>query len=118
VLLAQSASKYCVVTVSVRTDHWSFDETCQDGATATVDMDHRSALSLQPAHWTHIHFSLSFGTRTFSMSIDGQSAFAMVPLQPLLATGQISLAMGINYLQTAATSRAKIHLDNVTFDYP
>ena len=116
VVLSQPSNKSCILGVAVRGGQWCFDESCGNGSSYTVNLDHRSSISLQRSQWVHVAFSASFVSQTFSVTVDGQSAFADVPLQAGVATGTASLAMGINYLQTAATSRAKLHVDNVTFD--
>jgi hypothetical protein len=119
VQLSQSATQICLLNASVRGNQWTFDESCQDGATRTVDIAHRSSISLQLSRWTHVDFSVVFGaTRTFTLTIDGQSAYTSVALDPATASGAAAVSVGINYLQTAATTRTKLHMDNVTFDYP
>jgi hypothetical protein len=119
VQLTRSGTQVCLFDASVRGNQWTIDESCQDGATRTVEIPHRSSISLMPSRWTHVAFSVVFGaTRTLTLTIDGQSAYTSLALDPATASGTAALSVGINYLQTAATIRTKLHMDNVTFDYP
>jgi hypothetical protein len=109
----------CLLTVSIRRGSWSFDESCMNGAASLVNTAHDTTVRSKLARWTHVSLTVSFvAPRTYSMKIDDEAPFTAKPLDPATFSATPSLAMGVVYLQAAATMRAKIHLDNVVFDYP
>ena len=116
--LEQSPKDDCVTDVSIRGGgKWTIDESCSSNGTQTMGVSHTSNLAVQLRRWVHIDASVSFApTRTLSLSVDGQSLFASIPLDPVLMTGKPTLIMGITYVQQAADG-AKVNLDNVRFDY-
>jgi hypothetical protein len=72
---------------------------------------------VQLGKWVHVDASVTLGaTPTFSLSVDGQPLFSAAPLNAGMTTGDVTLQVGIVYTQLNATT-AKLHFDNVRFDY-
>jgi hypothetical protein len=108
----------CLLTVSIRSGSWSFDESCVNGAATLVNIAHDTTVRSRLARWTHVSLSVSFvAPRTYSVKIDDEAVFTAKPLDPATFSANASLVMGVVYLQAAATMRARINLDNVVFDY-
>lgn len=107
----------CVTDISIRDTNWTLDESCESGGMQTLSVSHEAPLAAQTGRWVHIDASVSFApSRTYSLRVDGQPLFAALPLQAALVTAPVTLLMGITYTQVGATT-AKVHLDNVRFDY-
>ncbi len=107
----------CVTDVSIRDTVWTLDESCESGGSPTVLASHETVLAARTGRWVHIDASVSFApSRTYSLAVDGQPLFFALPLMADLKTGDVALLMGITYTQMGATT-AKVHLDNVRFDY-
>ena len=107
----------CVTDISIRDTVWTLDESCESGGAQTLSVSHAAPLAAQTGRWVHIDASVSFApSRTYSLAVDGQPLFSALPLQAALMTAPVTLVMGITYTQVGATT-AKVHLDNVRFDY-
>jgi hypothetical protein len=117
VRVRKTPTQSCVFTVSIRHGSWSFDESCDDGATSLVNLAHDTTVRSTLARWTHVSLNVSFLTRTYSIKIDDESVSGK-PLDAKTFSGAPTLLMGIAYLQTTATARAAVNFDNVVFDYP
>lgn len=114
--LAMPGDVSCGTNVSIRNSVWTVDESCEANGSQTYGISHRSMLGMKLGRWTHIDTSVSFTARTFSLTVDGQPLFSAAPVSAALKAGPLTLLLGIVYTQTAATT-AKVHLDNVRFDY-
>lgn len=117
VTLRSTPDSTCRTDVSVRDGLWTVDESCESGGAQTFGVSHKSTLVMQLGRWAHVDASVSFApTRTLSLAVDGQVLLAGVALRPELTAADLTLQVGIVYVQTGATT-AKVHLDNVRFDY-
>jgi hypothetical protein len=115
--LRNGTDSTCRTDVSIRDGLWTVDESCESGGAETFGVSHKSTLAMQLGRWAHVDASVSFApTRTLSLAVDGQVLLAAVPLGAAVTTGELTLQVGIIYAQTGATT-AKVHLDNVRFDF-
>jgi hypothetical protein len=116
VQLVPSATKSCILTVAVRMNEWSLDESCDVSGTSVLSMSHRSSIFMKKGRWMRVSFGADFSARTLSLTIDDQRPFAGLAMQDALANGPSVFAMGIAYLQLNAT-RAKVRFDDVVYDF-
>jgi hypothetical protein len=117
VTLRSGTDTSCRTDVSIRGSLWTVDESCESASAQTFGVSHKSALAMQLGRWTHVDASVSLAPgRSFSLAVDGQILFSAVPLAPELVTGKLTLEVGIVYTQMGATT-ARLHFDNVRFDY-
>ena len=116
VQLAPNGTKSCIVTVAIRQNEWTLDESCDMGSTSLLSVSHSSSIFMKKNRWTRVSFAADFSARALSLSIDDQRPFAGLAMGGPLANGPHTFGMGIAYLQTNAT-RAKVHFDDVVYDF-
>ena len=117
VAMQPSAETRCVTDVAIRDGVWAVDESCETNNTQVYGVTHASVKRVELGRWVHVDTSVSLeAARTLSLTVDGQSLFSATPLNAGLMAGNVTLQVGIVYTQLNATT-AKVHFDNVRFDY-
>jgi len=115
---ASTGNVFCDVNIAVRMNAWTIGEYCETNGTANgVGANHRTSATLQLAKWTHVDATVDLSPGgAMHMAVDGTAAFDGTG-EPGFVTGKTGIVMGIPYLQPMATSRSKVHTDNLTYDY-